>query len=297
MKQDVASEVRNKDYIGFVVESSEAVSHPALQIIKRSDIEGIMKGYQSLQNGKVKIIYDISPYSSLDRIMNSVDSFSFVGLILDVISVFHEIKYNTVLPIDTIVLNTYNIFVDQKKCKVKLLLLPVKSQASIRERELYEKKVIYTLSTLMYQSRHIMDTHCRALYDDCQSEKLLLDDLYNNMQTGKYGEHYVRYNAANNHLMATLEPFQKTEIRINIFKEKTVIGKSRIGTDARIDRQGVSRRHCEIIYKDGKFFLQDLGSTNGTAVNNVRLFAGQYVPLKMNDVIDISDVRYKLILY
>jgi len=30
----------------------------------------------------------------------------------------------------------------------------------------------------------------------------------------------------------------------------------------------VSRRHARIFYKDGKWFIEDLGSTNGTIVDN-----------------------------
>lgn len=32
----------------------------------------------------------------------------------------------------------------------------------------------------------------------------------------------------------------------------------------------VSRRHAKVAYKDGKFFIEDLGSTNGTFLNRSR---------------------------
>jgi diguanylate cyclase (GGDEF)-like protein len=49
------------------------------------------------------------------------------------------------------------------------------------------------------------------------------------------------------------------------------IGRSR-GADLRLDATGVSRMHCRIIRRDDAYWIEDLGSTNGTVVNgaNVR---------------------------
>ena len=365
MNQDSAVEIRNKDYIGYILQDSENVSHSSLQIIKRSDIDGIMKGYQLMQDGKMKILFDVGAYSSLDRVMDNVDAGTFVGLLLDVINVFHEIKYNTVLPIDTILLSANNVFVDQKRGRVKLLALPVKSQATIRERELFEKNTIYILSTMMYQSKHISDPACRGLYDDCQTGTLLLDDLYNFMKMGKYGNPATMKAASfgapaasfgsagssagspasgfgasapsagtpaasfgpqaasfgtqaasfgtqaasfgtqaasfgtpaaaapsGGRLLALLQPARESDPGITILKEQTVIGKSRTDADVRIDKQGVSRKHCEIILRGGSFYIRDLGSTNGTKVNGERLFADQFIPLNTGDTIEILDMRY-----
>lgn len=296
MRQDVLKEIWNKDYIGYIISGADNVSHSALQIIKRSDGEGIIKAYELRQNGEEKLIYDVSQYTSLDRVMNSIDAGSFVKLLLDVVTFFHEIKYNTVLPIETVVLDPNSIFVDQKEYRVKLIVVPVKSSISIGEREMYEKNVIFTLAQLMYRSVHIMDSQVRRFYDDCQSGTCLLDELYTRMQLGQYGEGFIRYSTENNRLLAVLEPVQGDLAKISLFKERTIIGKSRIGNDARIDRQGVSRKHCEILCRNGEFYIKDLGSTNGTKVNGVKIFADQYVSVKTDDKIEISNAVYRFVI-
>jgi hypothetical protein len=48
----------------------------------------------------------------------------------------------------------------------------------------------------------------------------------------------------------------------------TVIGRA-AESDVRIDDPGVSRRHAELRYADGKVELVDLGSTNGVSVNGI----------------------------
>jgi hypothetical protein len=51
----------------------------------------------------------------------------------------------------------------------------------------------------------------------------------------------------------------------------------------------VSRRHARIILKDGKYFLEDLGSTNGTYINRGRrLLPGTPQPLADGDEIIVG---------
>lgn len=46
---------------------------------------------------------------------------------------------------------------------------------------------------------------------------------------------------------------------------------------------GVSRNHAEITYVDSQYFIKDLGSTNGTHVNNKKLDAEQTMLLESGD--------------
>lgn len=55
----------------------------------------------------------------------------------------------------------------------------------------------------------------------------------------------------------------------------SVIGRSTAGAEIALDdyddEQLVSKRHARLTYRDGRFFLEDLGSTNGTYVGRQRL--------------------------
>ena len=54
------------------------------------------------------------------------------------------------------------------------------------------------------------------------------------------------------------------------------------------DSAGVSRRHAEIVLKNNQWFLQDLNSTNGTFVNNLRLPPHTSHPLHSGDQIRLG---------
>lgn len=71
-------------------------------------------------------------------------------------------------------------------------------------------------------------------------------------------------------------------------KAKTVIGR-RQDCDLRIPTRDVSRRHCEIEITEDAAIVRDLGSTNGTYVNNQRIAEK---PLAPGDRLTIGPVVF-----
>lgn len=54
----------------------------------------------------------------------------------------------------------------------------------------------------------------------------------------------------------------------------------------------VSTAHALLTWKDGRWWLEDLGSTNGTQLNNRTISAP--TPIAFNDVMQVGRVRLKL---
>ncbi len=59
-----------------------------------------------------------------------------------------------------------------------------------------------------------------------------------------------------------------------VTSEVIVVGRG-TGCDLRVDDSSLSRQHCRLRLTNGTFFVEDLGSRNGTMVNNVRIKAPQ----------------------
>lgn len=60
----------------------------------------------------------------------------------------------------------------------------------------------------------------------------------------------------------------------------------------RIRSSQVSRRHCELFENDGRLFVRDLGSSNGTFVNGAKILGQQ--ALNPGDVITVGGVALRL---
>ena len=80
-----------------------------------------------------------------------------------------------------------------------------------------------------------------------------------------------------------------------IKKSEFVLGRG--NTDQPIDgvlegETSVSRVHCVIIHENCKYFLQDLGSVNGTYVNGIQLKPEQKYPIQSDDRVSIAKVDF-----
>lgn len=69
-------------------------------------------------------------------------------------------------------------------------------------------------------------------------------------------------------------------------QDVTTVGRTN-GNDLVISGLTVSRRHARLWFSEGNWYLEDVGSANGTLVNNVRIY--QPVLLHDNDVINFGD--------
>ena len=79
---------------------------------------------------------------------------------------------------------------------------------------------------------------------------------------------------------------------IDIVKDLVVVGRKE-DCDLRLDHKSVSKLHCVIVKTDGLLLLRDLGSTNGTRVNNTRVRRAALLP---NDSLSIAHFRFRVYL-
>ena len=83
---------------------------------------------------------------------------------------------------------------------------------------------------------------------------------------------------------------KKRELQtVSVGKKDMTIGRDS-DCDVFIDNVGVSRIHTHVIYHEGRFWVQDSGSSNGTFLNGKQV---QQAALKDGDEIQIG--KYKII--
>jgi pSer/pThr/pTyr-binding forkhead associated (FHA) protein len=108
------------------------------------------------------------------------------------------------------------------------------------------------------------------------------------------------------------DPAMQIRILLPSFPEPIVLRNKVSITIGRADRQrnavptldlsgenalalGVSRLHAKILYIDSRFHLKDMGSTNGTWLNQIRLDAYQMVPLDHGDEIRLGQLKFSIL--
>jgi predicted component of type VI protein secretion system len=62
----------------------------------------------------------------------------------------------------------------------------------------------------------------------------------------------------------------------------------------RIQQDRVSRKHCEFFGQDGVVFLRDLGSTNGTFLNDEQVPASEKTPIDSGAVVRVGGLAFRV---
>lgn len=91
-------------------------------------------------------------------------------------------------------------------------------------------------------------------------------------------------------LLALEGPFQGREFRL---KEETVIGRSEGCDIALADDNFASSKHAKIERRDDGFWITDLGSTNGTVVNSLRVSVP--IQLMKGDLVKIGKSLFEVV--
>src|SRR6266542_3674815 len=94
--------------------------------------------------------------------------------------------------------------------------------------------------------------------------------------------------------MPILRVQQKHEkpFEFDLTKDSVSIGRSS-SNDLVFNHLSLSRHHARVIQKEGRFFVEDAGSRNGTFLNGVRL--RQTSPLKAGDVIQVGEILIRFV--
>jgi pSer/pThr/pTyr-binding forkhead associated (FHA) protein len=83
----------------------------------------------------------------------------------------------------------------------------------------------------------------------------------------------------------------KQGLEIPLKKDKFLIGRAK-ECSLRAGSEAISRRHCAILRKDGRWTVRDLGSRNGTYVNDSRI--SEEVPLAAGDELRVGPLKFRI---
>jgi pSer/pThr/pTyr-binding forkhead associated (FHA) protein len=83
----------------------------------------------------------------------------------------------------------------------------------------------------------------------------------------------------------------KQGLEIPLKKDKFLIGRS-TECALRAGSEAISRRHCAIVRANGKWTVRDLGSRNGTYVNDQRIT--EQVPLSVGDDLRVGPLHFRV---
>lgn len=75
---------------------------------------------------------------------------------------------------------------------------------------------------------------------------------------------------------------------IDLVKDLSIVGRD-ADCEVQLDHKSVSKQHCILVKTEGLILVRDLGSTNGTRVNNTRVRRAALMP---NDTLSVANLKF-----
>ncbi|MFS0675149.1 FHA domain-containing protein [Ornithinibacillus sp. 179-J 7C1 HS] len=278
--------------IAYVLHDNNDFSLTEYKVLQSQYNTGFIKCMQMMYNGKIELYYLTSEYKTFSSMLPTLDDKGFKTVMVNLLNAIIEVKNNGFLSYQKIDISFDHIFIHPSNLSVGLIYVPItirefKDYATF-ETEFRTSLVQFINSLPTLRSQRISDFYTGLSNGTLPLEALVSRIMYSTPRTEKES-----YESKVPMILEALNAPETLELSVN--KETFIIGKSTIDADGVISfNSAISRTHCKITQTSRGFQLEDLQSTNGTYLNNVRLQAFEPVGLKNGDVIRLANTDFRV---
>lgn len=306
IKRNIVSETSDGVNISYLLNDSKHFFLTSYKILQSQESRGFVKCVKLTYNGKPKLLYLSSNYQSLQSLLTSLDADRFVTVLSNLLGAVLELKDNGFLQCPNIDISIDKIFVNQNTLNVYLIYVPVNMGYSDADTTAFEKVLRTGLANMIKAVPSIISPRALKLQTALLNPALGLKELWEIVNGESTASSRLKQfsdelpPAGSESLPMRRQPrFTLTAIgsphitSFKIDKPEYMIGKNPETADGVISYStAVSRVHCKIIFKDGRYFVVDLGSANGSFVNNNRIAANTPTLLNSGDVLKLANCEF-----
>lgn len=270
--------------------------------VLQSQKEGcFIKCMKLLYNGKVQFYYLVNHYKPLSQMITSLDSDSFITIVYNILGNVINVKNNGFLSCQNVDISFDHIYVDVNTYKVKLVYLPVNCHF-FQDELSFENELRSGFVKLISEMPELSTIHTAQLSSALANGTLSLQNLYSQIKgglknTGNISSAIDNKEKARKSQLKIIAMNDSENVVFQITKESFVIGKNAAVVDGVISfNKMISRVHCKILKNDGRYYIEDLQSSNGTYINRARLQPNQTYPIKDGDIIRLANSDFRVIV-
>lgn len=287
-------------YTSFVLDDNSDFYLTGYRILKKQENDGILPCWKVLLNGKIKLIYPIGERLLLTWAAKSWKSGEVQQYIGQVLSIICRLADTGFLSPEAVWPDVDHMYMDKSSGKVFLTVLPVIVKTDPQKHLDWLMALKKALLNLMEISPGKRDSQFRE-QTACIRRALSLNELIEGFNTSKASEDFSENSGmedesfVESRRLCLVLQHSPRNFSIEITKDEFTIGKLKNSVDGWIDfTPTVSRLHCKITKRNGRFYIQDLGSANHTYVNGVMAVHMEPVEIKVNDNIRLAELDFKV---
>lgn len=285
----------------YVVNDNTAFLPTEYKVLQSQPAGLFIKCMKMLYNGKTQLYYLTDGYRNLMEMAYSLEEDNFITIVANLFADVIAVKNNGFLSCQSIDILTSHIFVEPNTNKVSLVYLPIRDRLFC-DVPAFENELRTSLVQLIQSTPTLSSPRISQLAADLMNGMFSFENLYTRTRgvttagtkVDRRNTCEASYNYGKLKLVAVNTP---VPFEIPVTKDEFILGKKREIVDGVISfNRMISRSHCKIIRQENQYAIVDLGSANGTYLNNVRLKANQSGFIKNGDRIRLADSDFQAII-
>lgn len=297
----VIEEIECGNNFEYILENNTHFVNTDYKVLQ-SQTNGIfIKCMKMTYNGKTGLYYVTDEYRPMSSMFRGITPDLMISVVVNLFADVIEVRNNGFLTCQCIDLSWDKIFVEQNTLKVKLVYLPISVKAFDSYAE-FESELRSSVVKLINKVITAVSERLDQFVRDLSNGSMSLEDVYNKSR-GAGMPPIMKQSDGNKALFQAAGDALKIVamnapeyFEIVIERDEMFLGKKQELVDAVIPFNNmISRKHCRISRKNGKFYISDEGSANGTYVNRMRLAQGQSFQINKGDVIRLADSDFQIV--
>ena len=250
-------------------------------------------------NGKLTLYYEASGYRTLQDLLPTLDSNSFMNIVSNLLRAVIEVKNNGFLSCQNIDLSFYKIFINGSNLTVRLVYIPLQKHEFADDAS-FEANLRTKLIQAIHQNPFLQSPSTASLERNLSDSSLSLSSLAGYVRAGEgvRPENISYRSNKSTHQMWLVALRAPVPLRLAFDRDEYIFGKKAGSVNGVITfNSAISRIHCKIIHSGFGYKIEDMGSANGTFVNGKRLTAHKAVSINHGDVVRLANSDFQVVIH
>lgn len=293
---NIISVLKEGNYLSFILSNDGLFSQIGYKVMRNLDGDLFIRSVKVRHNGKTKLIYDTESFHPLTEIACRISEAELWNVLFRVADGVIQIRNNGFLSCENLLLDFDNIYFDTGAMKAHFIYLPVMS-GNIENTDQSVERLFNSQMKKLFESIQQITENERSCFINTFCNSVLTFEEIRRTAYFHVDEKNIKNDCQQSKEMNGLYLVGldlKEPVSFWVTGERFTIGR-RKDNDGVLDfSKQISRLHCSIICKNGKYGIVDENSKYGTEVNHTKCIPGKFYEIHEGDMIKLPMICFKV---
>ena len=314
LKSGAIEEMRSGTNFSYIFRDNDDFASTQYKVLRNQTTVHLLPCVCAHYNGQIELNYLTGERKPFSTLFPSLDAYAFRSAVAGILAAAIQVKNIGFLSCENIDISFDKIFIDTATFQAALVYIPSK-KTLYQDVSDFENELRSELVRLISDVTVFLTPKTMALAADLSNGKLSLEEVLEHIIAMRDFENGAMLDPGpakgdpseddkqkasespsgeKSGMLALRHSDDKNTIEIRINKVPFIIGKSSEADGTIASNEFISKRHCRVTSRNGRYYLADLSSVNHSYINGKILEPEREYPLKEGDVVRLANADFQV---